>query len=92
MAIDEWVRVGLTRVNDLSGDVGGFAAIPISRGAGVLSSLMRADGLLRIPAGSNGYEVGAEVVVELLRGAPIPTALGDVAKCRDSPRAFDQPE
>ncbi|MGH3753572.1 MAG: molybdopterin-binding protein [Pseudonocardiaceae bacterium] len=76
-AIDEWVRVGLTRVDGPLDDGGGFAALPVSKGAGVLSSLMRAGGLLRIPAGSSGHEVGAEVVVELLPGAPPP---GDSAR------------
>jgi putative molybdopterin biosynthesis protein len=68
--IDEHIRIRLTRANELGGDQGGYAAIPVGKGAGALSSLMRANGLLRIPAGSSGHELGAEVVVELLRGAP----------------------
>jgi putative molybdopterin biosynthesis protein len=76
-ALDEHVRIRLIQVDDPGGDRGGYAAIPISQGAGALSSLMRADGLLRIPAGSSGHEVGAEVVVELLRGAPIMTQAKD---------------
>jgi putative molybdopterin biosynthesis protein len=75
-AIDEHVRIRLTRVKDLASDRVGYAAIPASKGAGALSSLMRADGVLRIPAGSSGHEAGAEVVVELLGGAPILTTLG----------------
>ncbi len=75
--IDEHVRIRLARIDDLArpdgpvGDQDHYAAIPVGKGAGALSSLMRADGLLRIPAGSSGHAVGAEVVVELLRGAPI---------------------
>jgi putative molybdopterin biosynthesis protein len=45
-------------------------AVPIGRGAGALSALMRADGLLRIPAGSTGLDAGAEVLVERLPGVP----------------------
>jgi putative molybdopterin biosynthesis protein len=69
-ALDEHVRIRLTRVDDLVSGRGGYAAIPVRKGAGALSSLMRADGVLRIPAGSSGHEAGAEVVVELLDGAP----------------------
>jgi putative molybdopterin biosynthesis protein len=41
------------------------AALP--RGAGVLTSLVRADGLLWVPAGSRGNDAGAEVEISLLR-------------------------
>ncbi len=78
-AMDDCVRVVLTRVSTLFGDASGFTAIPVSKGAGVLSSLMRADGLLRIPAGASGHDAGDDVVVELLRGAPKLTAAGDPA-------------
>lgn len=49
---------------------GALLADPISRGAGALSVLMRADGLLRIPAGSAGLDAGTEVLVERIPGAP----------------------
>lgn len=45
-------------------------AVPIGRGAGALSVLMRADGLLRVPAGSTGLDEGSEVLIEQLPGAP----------------------
>ena len=61
--VDEWVRVRLGRVG------GRLVATPLARGAGVLTSLVRADGLLRIPAGEEGPEAGAEVEVRLLRQA-----------------------
>ena len=43
-------------------------ATPLPRGAGVLTSLVRADGLLVVPAGVEGHHAGATVSVELLRG------------------------
>jgi len=60
--MDDWVRVRL-------GVVGGtMVATPLPRGAGVLTSLVRADGLLVVPAGHEGHHAGEQVEVELLRG------------------------
>jgi putative molybdopterin biosynthesis protein len=59
--MDDWVRVRLGRVN------GSLVASPLPRGAGVLTSLVRADGLLVVPAGVEGHHAGAEVEVSLLR-------------------------
>ena len=42
---------------------------PLTRGAGALSSLVRADGLLRIPVGVSSLTAGRRVRVELLREA-----------------------
>jgi putative molybdopterin biosynthesis protein len=62
LGMDDWVRVRL-------GVVGGVAvASPLPRGAGVLTSLVRADGLLVVPAGREGHHAGEQVEVELLRG------------------------
>ena len=61
--MDDWVRVRLGRVGD------GLVATPLPRGAGVLTSLVRADGLLVVGAGIEGHHPGEEVAVELLRGA-----------------------
>ena len=58
---DEFVRVTLGWVNRK------VVATPLTRGAGVLTSLMRADGLLRIPRFSEGVHAGSDVTVELLR-------------------------
>jgi molybdopterin molybdotransferase/putative molybdopterin biosynthesis protein len=59
--MDDWIRVRL-------GLVGGtMVATPLPRGAGVLTSLVRADGLLVVPAGLEGHHPGDEVDVELLR-------------------------
>lgn len=59
---DDWVRVRLARIG------GRLVATPQPRGAGVLTSLIRADGLLLVPAGQEGHQAGAEVEVQLLRG------------------------
>jgi putative molybdopterin biosynthesis protein len=60
--MDDWVRVRLGRV------AGQVVATPLPRGAGVLTSLVRADGLLLVPAGLEGHHAGEDVEVELLRG------------------------
>jgi putative molybdopterin biosynthesis protein len=62
MGMDDWVRVRLGRVGD------GLVATPLPRGAGVLTSLVRADGLLVVPAGLEGHHAGEDVEVALLRG------------------------
>jgi putative molybdopterin biosynthesis protein len=58
---EEFLRVKVGKVGDT------FISTPISRGAGVLMSLVRADGFIRIPAMSEGIGAGAEIDVELLR-------------------------
>jgi molybdopterin molybdotransferase/putative molybdopterin biosynthesis protein len=62
MGMDDWVRVRLGRVG------GDLVATPLPRGAGVLTSLVRADGLLVVPAGLEGHHAGEEIDVALLRG------------------------
>jgi putative molybdopterin biosynthesis protein len=62
IGMDDWVRVRLGRVG------GVLVASPLPRGAGVLTSLVRADGLLVVPASVEGYHAGDEVEVSLLRG------------------------
>jgi putative molybdopterin biosynthesis protein len=62
VGMDEWVRVRLGRVGDQ------IVATPLPRGAGVLTSLVRADGLLVVPAGIEGHQAGDDVEVALLRG------------------------
>lgn len=64
VGMDDWVRVRL-------GSVGGrVVASPLPRGAGVLTSLVRADGLLLVPAGVEGHHAGEQVPVRLLRPLP----------------------
>jgi putative molybdopterin biosynthesis protein len=62
MGMDDWVRVRLGRVE------GQLVATPLPRGAGVLTSLVRADGLLVVPSELEGHHAGEEVTVKLLRG------------------------
>ena len=61
MGEDEFLRVSLGKVGDR------LVATPLQRGAGVIMSLVRADGLASIPRFSEGVDAGAEVTVELLR-------------------------
>ncbi len=61
MGMDDWVRVRLGRVR------GDIVATPLPRGAGVLTSLVRADGLLIVPAALEGHHAGEQVEVALLR-------------------------
>ena len=61
MGEDEFLRVKLGRVGEK------MVATPVQRGAGVIMSLVRADGLVKIPRFSEGVDAGAEVAVELLR-------------------------
>ena len=56
----EFVRVRMGVVGDK------LTASPLSRGAGVVSSFMKADGILEVPQGTEGYEAGEEVQVRLL--------------------------
>ena len=58
---DEFLRVRLGRVG------GRTVAAPIQRGAGVVMSLVRADGIVTIPRFSEGVDAGEQVEVELLR-------------------------
>jgi putative molybdopterin biosynthesis protein len=62
MGMDDWVRVRLGRVG------GELVATPLPRGAGVLTSLVRADALLVVPAELEGHHAGEQVSVRLLRG------------------------
>lgn len=61
LGVEEFVRVKLGQVGDK------VIATPISRGAGVIMSLIRADGILRVPRLSEGFNSGDKVLVELLR-------------------------
>lgn len=58
---DDFVRVVAGRVGDK------LLAAPLSRGAGVITSMVRADGLVLVPRGSQGVEAGQTVTVQLYR-------------------------
>ena len=60
---EEFVRVRMGYVGDK------LMASPLSRGSGVVSSFMKADGILEVPQGLEGYEAGSEVNVRLLSPA-----------------------
>ncbi len=61
MGEDEFLRVRLGQVGDR------LVATPVQRGAGVISSLVRADGITLIPRSVEGLEAGSEVQVQLLK-------------------------
>jgi len=63
LGLEEFVRVTLGRVGER------IVANPLARGAGVITTMVRADGVLRIPALSEGINAGDEADVELLRAA-----------------------
>ena len=88
----DFVRVRLGSVD------GALVASPLGRGSGVVSSFMKADGILEIPQGSEGHAAGEEVQVRLLRPReelertivvigshdPLLDELADLIRLRDS--------
>ena len=58
---DDYVRVAVGKVGDK------LLAAPLSRGAGVITSLVQADGLALIPSGVQGLDAGEQVKVHLYR-------------------------
>ncbi len=58
---DDFVRVAVGKVGDK------ILAAPLARGAGVITSLVQADGLALIPRGMQGIEAGENVQVHLYR-------------------------
>lgn len=69
---EDYVRVALGRVGHR------LLAAPLAAGAGVLSSLMRADGIVVIPPGTQGIEAGATVSVRSYRS---PSELDQTVLC-----------
>lgn len=57
----EFIRMKLGSVH------GKLIATPLNRGAGVVTSFVKADGLLELPLNSEGFEAGQEIEVELLK-------------------------
>lgn len=58
--IEEFVRVNIGKVE------GRYMATPLARGAGAITTLTRAEGIIRIPALSEGISQSQEVEAELL--------------------------
>ncbi len=58
---EEFFRVKLGRVGER------IVAAPLPRGAGSITTLTKADGILRIPSQSEGIDQGSTVQVEILR-------------------------
>jgi putative molybdopterin biosynthesis protein len=61
LGLEEFLRVTLGRVGEK------LVAVPLARGAGVITTMVHADGLLRIPSLIEGLNAGEEAEVELLR-------------------------
>ena len=59
--MEECIRVKLGQVD------GRLIAVPLPRGAGTVTSLSRADGIIRIPPDSEGLPAGATVPTTLIR-------------------------
>jgi putative molybdopterin biosynthesis protein len=61
LGLEEFIRVSVGRVENK------LVAVPLARGAGVITTMVRADGLLRIPSLVEGLNEGEEAEIELLR-------------------------
>ncbi len=89
----EFIRVTLGKMGDK------IVAVPLARGAGVVTSFTKADGILEIPQNSEGFEQGEEVEVALIKSReeienalivtgshdPMIDEIKDIMKKRSSP-------
>jgi putative molybdopterin biosynthesis protein len=57
----EYIRAQLGEVS------GKLIAVPLNRGAGVVSSFIKADGIIEVPQNVEGYEAGSDVDLWLLK-------------------------
>ncbi len=57
----EFVRVTLGKSDNT------LTAVPLNRGAGVITSFTKADGILNVPQDCEGFEAGEEVEIRLLK-------------------------
>jgi putative molybdopterin biosynthesis protein len=60
LGVEEFIRVNIGRVGER------MVAIPLTRAAGSVTSLSRAEGIIRIPSLSEGIVAGEEIEAELL--------------------------
>lgn len=58
---DDFVRVVIGKIGKE------YITTPLARGAGVISSLVKADGILKVPSGSQGFRAGEKVKINLIR-------------------------
>lgn len=65
LGLEEFLRVQLSQVGER------IVAAPLPRGAGSITTLTRADGIVRIPANVEGLAEGARVEAELLSPAAL---------------------
>lgn len=65
LGVDEFVRVKVARLGP--GAAAPYVAVPLPRGAGLLSSLSQADGTVTVPASREGLDAGDTVRVTLAR-------------------------
>jgi putative molybdopterin biosynthesis protein len=56
---DDFVRVAIGKIGDR------YLAAPLTRGAGVITSLVKADGLAIIPRGTQGMSIGSPLTIHL---------------------------
>ena len=61
MGVDEYIYVNVAKIRDA------YIAYPLNRGAGISTSLVKADGILHIPRGSEGLLAGESSPVILRR-------------------------
>ena len=61
LGLEEFIRVTLGRVGEK------LVAVPLARGAGVITTMVHADGLMRIPSLVEGLNAGETADIELLR-------------------------
>jgi putative molybdopterin biosynthesis protein len=81
LGTEELVRVTLGRVDSR------LVAVPLRRGAGVITTMVQADGLMRIPSLSEGVNAGEEVNIELLR--PVEEIEGAILCCGSHDLSID---
>ncbi|MEN6390847.1 MAG: molybdopterin biosynthesis protein [Syntrophomonas sp.] len=65
MGVDEFIYVNLARIQDK------YVAYPLNRGAGITTSLVKADGIALIPRGQEGCQAGEIYPVRLMRSRGI---------------------
>lgn len=78
LGVEEFRRVCLCRMDDQDW------VAPLGRGAGAVSTVLQADGWLRIKATHEGVDAGAEVQIELLR--PLPSTAKAILAGADEPK------